>query len=136
FKGSSAFKAENMPPIDLLVLTHNHYDHLDIRTISKLKEKTKAYLTTLGVGKTLKSCGIKAELITELDWWESLSLADGFKITATPARHFSGRGFKRGGSLWASFVLEMESFKIFLGGDSGFDNHFKTIGEQFGPFHL
>ena len=136
FKGTNEYTAEKMPWIDLLILTHNHYDHLDIETIKRLKEKTKSYLTTLGVGKTLKSCGINEKLITELDWWESKQFSEKFKITATPARHFSGRGIKRGGSLWASFVLELEDYKVFIGGDSGYDTHFKLIGDQFGPFNL
>ena len=136
FKGSNEYKVEDMPDIDLLILTHNHYDHLDIVTLKKIQYKTKNYLTPLGVGRSLEHCRINKKFITELDWWESISYDGSFRITATPARHFSGRGLKRGGSLWTSYVLELDDHKIFIGGDSGYDKHFKMIGDQFGSFDL
>jgi len=136
FNGSNIYSADDMPEIDLLVLTHNHYDHMDIHTLNKLKGKTKNYLTTIGVKRSLESLDIPSHKITDLDWWEKKEYDDHLKLTATPARHFSGRGIKRGRSLWASFVLEMEGYKIFIGGDSGYDTHFKLIGDTFGPFDL
>jgi L-ascorbate metabolism protein UlaG (beta-lactamase superfamily) len=94
----------------------------------------KQFYTALGVGADLESWGIGPEKIVELDWWESNTNADSFQIKATPARHFSGRGFVRAKTLWASFVLKLDGYQIFLGGDSGFDGHFKTIGKKFGSF--
>src|SRR5690554_5188953 len=111
FKGSNVYTANDMPEIDLLVLTHNHYDHMDVKTINKLKTKVKNYLTTVGVKPSLEKLGIEAQKITDLDWWEIKEYNKHLKLTATPARHFSGRGIKRGGSLWASFVLEIDAYK-------------------------
>lgn len=136
FDGSNVYTVDDMPEIDLLVLTHNHYDHMDVQTISKLKGKIRNYLTTIGVKQSLEKLGIAADKITDLDWWEKKEYNDKLILTAAPARHFSGRGIKRGGSLWASFVLEIENYKIFIGGDSGYDSHFKLIGNTFGPFDL
>ncbi|TCK85135.1 MBL fold metallo-hydrolase [Albibacterium bauzanense] len=136
FNGSNVYTAEDMPEIDLLILTHNHYDHMDVQTINKLTGKVKNYLTTIGVKRSLINLGIPGYAITDLDWWEKEEYNEHLILTATPARHFSGRGIRRGGSLWASFVLEMEGYKIFIGGDSGYDSHFKLIGETFGPFDI
>ncbi len=136
FAGADAYTVADLPPIDLLILTHDHYDHLDYKTIRELRGKVAQVVTPLGVGAHLESWGVPANIITELDWWESSTVGPAVKLTATPARHFSGRGVKRGQALWASFVLQWESTKIFIGGDSGYGPHFKTIGERFGPFDL
>lgn len=136
FAGTNTYTAADMPEIDILIITHNHYDHLDAGTLRKLHQKIKAVYTPLGVSKDLVRCGIPASLITEMDWWEEKTIHSGFTLTAAPARHFSGRGFKRGGSLWASFVLQTPESRIYIGGDSGYDTHFKTIGEKFGPFDI
>jgi L-ascorbate metabolism protein UlaG (beta-lactamase superfamily) len=136
FEGADIFNAEDMPKIDLLVITHDHYDHLDYPSIKKLLPKVEKVVTTLGVGAHLESWGVKNGKIHELDWWEAVQLCKGVKMTSTPARHFSGRSFKRAQTLWSSFVLELFDFRIFLGGDSGYDNSFKKIGEKFGPFDL
>lgn len=136
FPGSNVYSVEDLPTIDLLIITHNHYDHLDKKTINELKEKVNAIYTPLGVGKDLESCLRKDERITELDWWDSLNINDNIELIATPARHFSGRGLKRGESLWASFVLKIFGYTIYLGGDSGYDSHFKKIGLKFGPFDI
>ncbi|MDX1602831.1 MAG: MBL fold metallo-hydrolase [Salinimicrobium sediminis] len=136
FSGADHYDAEDIPQLDLLVLTHDHYDHLDYPSISKLHEKTKRIITSLGVGAHLETWGVKNDKITELDWWETQEIGSGIKITATPARHFSGRTFKRAQTLWSSFVLEIFGLRIFLGGDSGYDGSFKKIGEKFGPFDL
>src|SRR5690606_17986432 len=136
FKGANVYAVNDMPEIDLLIITHNHYDHLDCVTIRKLKSNVKHCLTTLGVGKTLVGCGLSRDIIIELDWWESKTYEPLFELTAIAGRHFSGRSIKRGDSLWASFVLKMNEYKVFIGGDSGYDDHFKLIGEQFGPFDI
>ena len=136
FIGSDVYTAEDMPDIDVLFITHDHWDHLDYDTVLKLKPKIKQVATGLGTGNHLRAWGYEPTAILELDWWEHGYLTSGFKVHATPARHFSGRGSKRNGTLWTSFVLETPSRKIYLGGDSGYDTHFAEIGEKLGPFDL
>ena len=136
FKGSDVYTPDDMPEIDYLVITHDHWDHLDYRTVIRLKPKIKRIITGLGVGEHLETWGFNPEIIIENDWNEEVDLADGFRLFTTPSRHFSGRGFKRNQSLWMSFVLQTPNMKIFIGGDSGYDTHFKTIGERFGPFDI
>lgn len=136
YDGTSVYTAEDLPAVDFLLLTHDHYDHLDYSTVKKIKEKVKEVICPLGVGEHLEYWGYAPEKIRELDWWESLTLKDNLTLTATPARHFSGRGITRNQTLWASYVVEHADAKIFLGGDSGRDTHFKRIGDKFGPFDL
>ena len=136
FKGSNEYKADDMPPIDYLILTHDHYDHLDYKTIRKLKSKVENVYCSLGVSSHLKHWGYPENKIKELDWWQSETLGDDLKLTAAPARHFSGRGIKRNQTLWSSFILESTDHKLFLGGDSGYDMHFKEIGDKHGPFDV
>jgi L-ascorbate metabolism protein UlaG (beta-lactamase superfamily) len=109
---------------------------LDYNTIKKLHTRVKRFYTSLGVGSHLEYWGVDPSKITEFDWWETKTFDSGFKITATPARHFSGRGFKRNQTLWSSFVLKTDSAAIYIGGDSGYDSAFKTIGDNYGPFDL
>lgn len=134
FAGSEMYTVEDLPEIDYLLITHDHYDHLDYETILKLKPKVKKTITALGVGEHLEYWGFKPENLTELDWNEFINLDTEIKVTAVPARHFSGRTFKRNATLWTSFILEVGEMKIFIGGDSGYDPHFEKIGEVFGPF--
>ncbi len=136
FKGSDVYAPEDFPEIDYLFITHDHWDHLDYKTIMQLKPKVDKIITGLGTGAHLERWGFAPEDITELDWNEKTVTDSGFVVTATPGRHFSGRGFKRNQSLWCSFVLQTPSKKIFIGGDSGYDTHFVKIGEEHGPFDL
>lgn len=136
FDGADEYKAHDMPEIDLLLLTHDHYDHLDYKTIKKLKDKVAHICCPLGMGSHFEHWGFKSEHITELDWWESSEFFSEFEITATPARHYTGRATARSKMLWASYVLKTNSHNLFLGGDSGYDHHFKTIGEKHGPFDI
>jgi L-ascorbate metabolism protein UlaG (beta-lactamase superfamily) len=136
FDGANTYQASDMPKIDMLIITHDHYDHLDYKSILALKEKIKHIYTPLGVGDHLEHWGIDKEKITEFDWWETKSITEKIKLTATPTRHFSGRMFKRSETLWAAFVLELGDKKIFIGGDSGYDETFKEIGKKFGSFDL
>jgi L-ascorbate metabolism protein UlaG (beta-lactamase superfamily) len=136
FKGADLYKPADMPPIDCLILTHNHYDHLDYRALRQLQQQTKAFVMPLHVGRSLAGLHIPPERIRELNWWQGIRLTEQIQITATPARHFSGRGLRRNGSLWASYVLQLGAYQIFIGGDSGYDHHFKEIGQRFGPFDL
>lgn len=136
YKGTTVYSADDFPTLDAILLTHDHYDHLDYPTILKLKSKTKNFFTSLGVGAHLQFWGVKPELIHEFAWWESKEIFPGMTLTAAPARHFSGRGIRRGKTLWSSFILTTKNHNLYLGGDSGYDTHFKRIGEKHGPFDL
>lgn len=136
FKGADTYHYDAFPSIDFLIITHDHYDHLDYTTFKNIKQKVNKVVCPLGVGEHLEYWGYPAENIIELEWWENAQLTDLIQITATPARHFSGRGFTRNNTLWASYVFQSEKLKLYLGGDSGYDTHFKEIGEKFGPFDL
>lgn len=141
FAGTKAFAGTHfdaalLPEIDILLISHDHYDHLDYLTIKKISAKVKHIYTALGIGAHLEHWGIKAESITELDWWEQAAIPGHGSITATPARHYTGRGFTRNKALWASFVLDIGGKKVFAGGDSGYGQHFSEIGKRFGPFEL
>ena len=127
---------EQLPFVDAVILSHDHYDHLDYGSIQKLKNKVGRFFTPTGVGSHLIAWGVAKEKITELNWWQTAAL-DSIQLVCTPARHFSGRGlFDRSATLWASWVITGTKENIFFSGDSGYDNHFKTIGEKYGPFDL
>jgi L-ascorbate metabolism protein UlaG (beta-lactamase superfamily) len=134
FAGSDIYKADEIPEIDYLFITHDHWDHLDYRTVLKLK--VRQVFTGLGTGAHLEHWGFDPDKITELDWNEKAIPDSGFVVTYTPGRHFSGRNYKRNQSVWGSFVLKTPSKKLFIGGDSGFDTHFAKIGNEHGPFDL
>lgn len=136
FEGTELYQIEDFPQIDMLIITHDHYDHLDYETMLKLAPTAKQVYTALGVGAHLSHWGFEESKIHEFDWWESVAIDESITLTATPARHFSGRGFKRNTTLWSSFVLQTPDYKIFIGGDSGYDTHFEEIGEKFGGFDL
>lgn len=136
FKGTDIYTPDDFPEIDYLFISHDHWDHLDYKTIKKIKPKIKKVITGLGMGEHLEYWGYDKEFIIEKDWNETIELDKGFTVHTTPARHFSGRGFTRNKALWLSFVLKTPSMNIFLGGDSGYDTHFAEIGKQFGPFDL
>lgn len=136
FNGADLYKASDMPPIDILILTHDHYDHIDFDSVMQLRQRTQHIVCPLGVGQHLEFWGFKTEHFTELDWWQTHNFNAKLKITATPARHFSGRGFTRNKTLWCSYALELGEHRIFIGGDSGYDDQFKKIGEKLGGFHL
>ena len=136
FKGADTFRYDNIPAIDFLIITHDHYDHLDYTTFKNIQHKVSKIVCPLGVGEHLEYWGYAPENIIELEWWENMPLTNEITITATPTRHFSGRGFKRNNTLWASYALQTSKLKMYLGGDSGYDNHFKEIGEKHGPFDL
>ena len=135
YPGADIYTVQDMPEIDLLIQTHDHYDHLDYISVSALKPKVKKIITTLGTGSHFEFWGYDPAIITELDWWETTSIAD-IQLTATPGRHFSGRGIARGKTLWAGFILKTPGYTIYIGGDSGYDTHFKEIGSKYGPFDI
>jgi L-ascorbate metabolism protein UlaG (beta-lactamase superfamily) len=141
FKGADIYTADDFPVIDVLILTHDHYDHLDYKTVLELEPKTKKICTSLGVGSHLKYWGIDPAKIAEFDWWDSKQItgdnsAGDIELIAAPARHFSGRLFTRSKTLWSSFILKTGDYRIYIGADSGYDSHFKEIGEQYGPFDI
>lgn len=136
FKGTDRYTVDDLPPIDYLFLSHDHYDHMDYETLIKLQPKAKKVFCGLGVGAHLELWGYSTDKIFENDWNEKIEPDNGFTVYTTPARHFSGRGFSRNKSLWLSYVLHTPSMKIYIGGDSGYDTHFAEIGKQFGPIDL
>ena len=127
---------EDLPPLDAVIISHNHYDHLDEASIKKLDHKTKTYLVPLEVGKYLEDWGIDPQKIIELDWWQGVEHNE-IQFIATPALHFSGRGiFDQNESFWNSWVIKSEKHSIFFCGDSGMFPLFKDIGDKYGPFDL
>lgn len=135
YAGTDFVGAADFPDLDIVLITHDHYDHLDHQSILKLKDKSGLFITSVGVGAHLEKWGVPAAKITELAWGEE-HLANGLKFTALPARHFTGRQFKRNRSAWSAFMLQTDSAKVYLGGDSGYDSHFKAAGDAYGPFDL
>jgi L-ascorbate metabolism protein UlaG (beta-lactamase superfamily) len=130
------FAIEDLPPIDAVILSHDHYDHLDYDSIKKLKEKIGKFFVPLGVGRHLRRWGIEPGNIQEFNWWDE-GVFGKIHLACTPARHFSGRSIgDRDSSLWCSWVIESEHSKIFFSGDSGYGPHFAKIGEKYGPFDL
>lgn len=125
-----------LPPVDLVIVSHDHYDHLDYPTIRELAKTQVPFVTSLGVGAHLEAFGVAPERITELDWWESLNLR-GLEVTAAPSQHFSGRGLKdRNTTLWSSFVMRTDRHKVFFSGDTGLTTEYERIRERLGPFDL
>lgn len=140
FMGSKRFSdglptdIAQLPKIDAIFFSHDHYDHLDYGSVKKLKDKTEMFFVPLGLGAHLREWGVDSARIKEMDWWEEEELK-GIEIAFTPARHFSGRGLgDRFSTLWGSWVIKGKSKSIFFSGDSGYTPQFAEIGEKFGPF--
>ena len=127
-----------MPLVDLVVISHDHYDHLDYPTIRELALGNVPFVTSLGVGAHLEAWGVPADRITELDWWESYTLPNAdLTVTAAPSQHFSGRGLKdRNATLWSSLVIRSRKHAVFFSGDTGLTTEYATIRERLGPFDL
>ena len=127
---------DQLPQMDAVLFSHDHYDHLDYGSIQQLKDKVKMFFVPLGVGAHLERWGVASEKIKEHDWWEQTSYA-GLTFTAAPARHFSGRSLRdRFATLWCSWIIDAQHTKLFFSGDSGYGKHFTEIGERYGPFDL
>jgi L-ascorbate metabolism protein UlaG (beta-lactamase superfamily) len=128
----------SMPDIDLALVSHDHYDHLDYPTIRQLVKRDTPFVTSLGVGAHLEAWGVRPERIVELDWWESHDLpGTGLSVTAAPSQHFSGRGLKdRNATLWSSLVLRSPRHSVFFSGDTGLTTEYQAIRERLGPFDL
>jgi L-ascorbate metabolism protein UlaG (beta-lactamase superfamily) len=128
--------AQDLPPLKGVVISHNHYDHLDRETIIAIHHKVERFFVPLGVGVSLRRWGVLPRKIVEMDWWESVAF-ESITVTATPMQHFSGRGLFDGDqTLWASFVLESSEQKLFFSGDGGYFDGFREIGERLGPFDM
>lgn len=134
---AAPIEPEQLPPLDLILVSHDHYDHLDFPTISRLAHRETQWVTSLGVGAHLESWGVASERITELGWWEEADFG-GLQVTATPCRHFSGRGPGSSAStFWASWALRGPRHSVWFSGDTGpWDEGFAEIGERLGGFDL
>ena len=131
-----ALTVAQLPPINAVILSHDHYDHLDRDTIRALADRVGHFYTTLGVGQRLIAWGVDAKRVTELDWWQETRFGP-LTLAATPAQHFSGRGLRDGNStLWASWVVLGTHERLFFSGDTGMHEGFAQIGERYGPFDL
>lgn len=136
FEGTEIYRPEDMPDIDYLVITHDHWDHLDYHTVKELKGRIGKVICSLGVGEHFEYWGFDKKQIVELDWNEDANLESGFLIHCLSARHFSGRGLHSNQSLWASFLLQAPSQNIYIGGDGGYDTHYSDIGNHFPDIDL
>ncbi len=135
FAGSDLYTPADLPEIDILVLTHDHWDHLDYGTLRDIRTRVKQVVCPLGVGAHLEKWGYAESAITELDW-NAQTVTDGFTFTCLPQRHFSGRHFIRFKSLWSSFMLEANGKTVFIGGDGGQGQHFAQIAARFPEIDL
>ena len=134
FEGADIYSIEDFPTIDYLLITHDHYDHLDYKTVKNLEPKVKKVICGLGVGEHFELWKYPASKIEEIDWYESIVLENNIEITAAPVRHYSGRLFKRSQTLFCSFILKTPTKNMYIGGDTGYGTHLKQVGEQYGPF--
>lgn len=128
---------DQLPHVDAVIISHDHYDHLNKYSVQKLAMKTDVFVVPLGVGRRLVKWGVSQSKITELGWWENFSVEEKLVISATPAQHFSGRSlFDRNKTLWASWVIKTPHHNVFFSGDSGYFHGFKEIGQKYGPFDV
>lgn len=127
---------DSLGQIEGVIISHDHYDHLEEKTIIKLKEKVNFFIVPLGVGKRLANWGVPTHKIKSLDWWESTKIGE-VELISTPSQHFSGRSlFDRASTLWSSWVVRANGKSLFFSGDSGYFDGFKKIGEKYGPFDI
>ena len=136
FRGTKVFDVADLPEIDYLIITHDHWDHLDYHVAKELQNRVRKVYTGLGVGAHLERWGYRPDQIVELDWDESTPTAEGGRVHCLPTQHFSGRGLTSAQSLWASFVLQGTKHSVYVGGDGGFSLHYAAIGKQFPQLDL
>lgn len=136
FRGTKVFDVADLPEIDYLIITHDHWDHLDYHVAKELQNRVRKVYTGLGVGAHLERWGYRPDQIVELDWDESTPTTEGGRVHCLPTQHFSGRGLTSAQSLWASFVLQGTKHSVYVGGDGGFSPHYAVIGKQFPQLDL
>lgn len=136
FKGTNLYSASDFPDIDYLLISHDHYDHLDYESVLALKSKTKKVVCGLGVGSHFEHWGYHEDQILEKDWYENEAVDSAFTIYTEPARHKSGRGIRQNNTLWLSFVIKAPGITLFISGDGGYDKHFAETGKKFGTIDL
>lgn len=135
FPGADRYQPQDLPPLDVLLITHDHYDHLDMSVVKAIARRVKRVVCPLGVGADFEFWGWPAEKITELDWGEEAALSPRAKATLVPSQHFSGR-LKRNYTLWGGFVLELDGRVLYFSGDGGYGPHFKAIAERWPAIDL
>ena len=129
-------RLDDLPPIDAVLITHDHYDHFDMRTVRHLAQRGTAFFVPLGIGAHLQVWGVPVAQIREMEWWQEEALR-GVRIVSTPSRHYSGRGLTdQRATLWTSWSVLGTRHRFYVSGDTGYSDHFRTIGERFGPFDL
>ncbi|KGY13984.1 beta-lactamase [Vibrio tubiashii] len=136
FDGTTVYSVDDFPYIDTLLISHDHWDHLDYDTVTALQAQVDQIFVPLGVGAHFEAWGFEDEQIHEADWFDKLHLDENVTLHLVPSRHYSGRGLGNSKTLWGGFVLESNQRRLLFGGDSGYGAHFKTIGERFGSFDL
>ncbi|MDA1874224.1 MULTISPECIES: MBL fold metallo-hydrolase [Bacillus] len=136
YSGAFSLEREDLQEIDAIIISHNHYDHLNYKSIMELKDRTKHFYVPTGVAQYLIKWGVSPSKISEHKWWDEITF-DTIKLVCAPARHFSGRSMTdRDRSLWCSWLILGQETKVFFSGDSGYAPHFKEIGDKYGPFDL
>lgn len=136
YSGAFSLEREDLQEIDAIIISHNHYDHLNYKSIMLLKDHAKHFYVPTGVAQYLIKWGVSPRKISEHNWWEEIAF-DNIKLVCAPARHFSGRSMTdRDCSLWCSWLILGRDTKVFFSGDSGYAPHFKEIGNKYGPFDL
>ncbi|HDX9628698.1 TPA: MBL fold metallo-hydrolase [Bacillus cereus] len=136
YSGAFSLEREDFQEIDAIIISHNHYDHLNYKSIMLLKDRAKHFYVPTGVAQYLIKWGVSPSKISEHNWWDEI-IFDNIKLVCAPARHFSGRSMTdRDCSLWCSWLILGQETKVFFSGDSGYAPHFKEIGDKYGPFDL
>ncbi|MGH0599359.1 MBL fold metallo-hydrolase [Bacillus mycoides] len=136
YSGAFSLEREDFKEIDAIIISHNHYDHLNYKSIMQLKDRAKHFYVPAGVAQYLIKWGISPSKISEHNWWDEITF-DNIKLVCAPARHFSGRSMTdKDRSLWCSWLILGQETKVFFSGDSGYAPHFKEIGNKYGPFDL
>ena len=136
FSGSNIYTAADMSDIDVLAISHDHWDHLDYPTVMALKDKIKNIVCPLGVGEYFEQWGFDLQILHEEDWDKEIKIAEDFSIHILPSQHFSGRFLTQNPTLWCGFAFVTPKNKVYYSGDGGYGEHFKAIGKQFGGFDL